>query len=432
MEVAVLAGLFLVFALSASRLERIWVSAPMFFLMCGVLLGPAGVDLLPVAATTEPVRLLAEATLALLLFADASTISFRRAREDRGLPERLLFIGLPLTMVLGAFLGWLLFPGIGLAAAALIAAMVAPTDAALGLQVVTNRAVPVRVRRLLIIESGLNDGLVTPFVLLLLALSVGESVGSPAAFVTDAFTQMGVAAVVAVVVGLGGGWLFARAKEAGWSSASSQDVAVIAMAAIAYAGSVAVGGNGFVAAFLAGIFFGAGRHEVIERPMRFTETTGLFLSYLVWAMFGAAIVGPVLVEGFDLKIVAYAVLSLTVARMLPVALSLIGTGFRRDSVAFVGWFGPRGLASAVFTFIALDAFHEYSAGALAATVTAVVAWTVLLSVVAHGLTATPIARGYARRVAGEEYVEEHREAPEPRTRHRAHRDEEEATDLSAR
>lgn len=417
-EILVLAGLFLVYALLASRLERMWVTAPMFFLLTGIAFGPSGTDLLPVTATNEPVKVLAEITLALLLFADASTISLRRARQDRGFPERLLFAGLPLTIVAGAALAWVAFPDLGWAGAALVGAMLAPTDAALGLAVVTNPAVPVRIRRMLNIESGLNDGLATPFVMLFLAMAVSEAGAGPKHFVLDAIAEIGIAVVVAAVVGLAGGWSLTRAHRRGWTSLQSEELAVTMLAFVAYAGSVAVGGNGFVAAFLGGLFFGARRHELIEEPMEFTETVSLFLSYLVWTMFGASVIGPVLTSGdVGWQVIAYAVASLTVVRMVPVAVALWGSRLRPDTVAFVGWFGPRGLASAVFTFLALDAFTEYGTSELATAVTAVAAWTILLSVVAHGLTATPLASAYGRRIqSAEPSIAERAEGPEPRIR----------------
>ena len=416
MEMVALVGLFLIYALTATRLGRAWITAPMFFLFSGMLLGPSGVDLIPVSPTTEPVKLLAEVTLALLLFADASTLSLRRAREDRGLPERLLFLGLPLTIAFGCFVAWALFPAIGLAGAALIGAMLAPTDAALGLAVVTDPVVPVRVRRLLNVESGLNDGIATPFVLVFLALAVGEEAGAPGHFVGDALRQMGIAVVVAAVVGFIGGWAFSKTKKSSWSSEQSRDLAVITLALLAYAGSIAVGGNGFVAAFLGGLFFGARRHDEVARPVEFTEGISLFMSYLVWTLFGASIVGPVLRTGTDLVVIIYALLSLTLIRLIPVYLAMLRTGFRRSTIAFVGWFGPRGLASAVFTFIALDSFHEHAATDLELVVTSVAAWTILLSVTAHGLSARPLAGVIGARLAGDPRAPENQVAPEPRVR----------------
>jgi NhaP-type Na+/H+ or K+/H+ antiporter len=415
-ETLTLAVLLAVYALVASRLERLRITGPMFFLVLGAVCGSAGLDVLPVTASSEPVKVLAEVTLALLLFADASTISLRRARQDIELPERLLLLGLPLTILFGAIVAFGMFPGYGWETAALIGAMLAPTDAALGLAVVTNRAVPVRIRRLLNIESGLNDGLATPFVMLFIALVVAEQESAAHGFVLDAVKEIGIAVAVAIAVGVAGGWLMSRARAADWSSPHSEELTVMALAFIAYSGAVAAGGNGFVAAFLGGVFFGARRHELVEKPIEFTETSGLFLSYLVWAMFGATIVGPVLSAGVDLKIVGYAVLSLTFVRMVPVALSLLGSGLRRETAAFVGWFGPRGLASAVFTFLAIEAFQEVGATDLSAFVTAVAAWTILLSVIAHGMTAAPLATRYGRRMAQLGAIPEMQPGPEPRVR----------------
>ena len=175
---AVLAGLFVLYAMFASRLERLWISAPMVFVIAGVVFGRHGLDLVRDPLNVEPVRAVTEVTLALLLFADASTISLHEVEADGGVPTRLLLIGLPLTMVLGTLMGMALFPSAGWATMALIAVILAPTDAALGLAVVTNPVVPVRVRRVLNVESGLNDGIATPFVTWLLALvAADEHVG---------------------------------------------------------------------------------------------------------------------------------------------------------------------------------------------------------------------------------------------------------------
>jgi len=419
----VLTGMFVGYALLASRLDRIWVTGPMFFLVLGAALGRGGLDLLPSVATYPPIELLAEATLAILLFTEASTIDVRQARDEAGLAERLLLVGLPLTVVLGTIAAKLLFPELPWAAAALIGSILAPTDLALGLPVVMDPDVPVRVRRLIEVESGLNDGMVTPLVTLFLALAVSDEGAAPRHFVLDAVGEMGIAVVVAAVVGLLGGAVFVWARRRGWSSPQSEELGVFALAGLSYAGSVAVGGNGFVAAFLAGLLFGVGRAEIIHAPIEFTETTALFLSYIVWGLFGATIVGPVLANGVDLAVVGYAVLSLTVVRMAPVALALRGTGLQRRTVAFVGWFGPRGLASAVFTFVALEEFARYDAGPLAGTVTAVAAWTILLSVIAHGLTATPLSTSYGRRMAeANPDLPELRPAPEPHARRRRPRE----------
>lgn len=412
----ILAVVFVLYALLAGRLDRLSVTAPMVFVVVGAILGPGGADLLKVSLSNETTLAITEITLALLLFADASTVRFRDVEGDASLPGRLLFIGLPLTVVLGTVLARLLEPGIGWAAAALVATILAPTDAALGLAVVTNRAVPGRIRRALNVESGLNDGLATPFVTLFLAIVVSEESSSTQGWAGAALSQISLAVVAAVVVGLGGGWLLGQARSHDWTSAVSEELAVLALAVLAYTGSVAIGGNGFVAAFIGGLMFGQATKRDLEGPVEFTETIGLFLSFLVWTLFGALFVGPVLAGEPYWAAIGYAVLSLTVVRMLPVAISLVGLGMRRSTLLFMGWFGPRGLASVVFTLVALEDLR--SGAPEQSPLVQVATWTILLSVVAHGLTAGIIAPRYGARMGSLGDIPELAPAHEPRMRKR--------------
>ena len=350
----------------------------------------------------------------------------RDLEGDASLPSRLLFIGLPLTVVLGTALAYLMEPGFGWAAAALVATILAPTDAALGLAptdaalglaVVTNTAVPVRIRRALNIESGLNDGLATPFVTLFLAMVVSEESSANEGWVAASLTQIGLAVVAALVVGSGGGWLVSRARALGWTSAMSEQLAVLALAILAYAGSVAMGGNGFVAAFLGGLLFGQATKGSLDGPVEFSETIALFMSFFVWTLFGALFVGPVLTGKRSWTAIGYAVLSLTVVRMLPVALSLLGLGLRGRTWLFMGWFGPRGLASVVFTLVALEDLK--SGSVRGSPLVQVATWTVLLSVAAHGVTAGLLAPRYGARMSSLGDVPELASASAPRMRRRS-------------
>ena len=291
--------------------------------------------------------------MAALLFADATTVPLRRLKGDAGVPGRLLSVGLLLTLVLGAVVAMLVVPGLTWAEAALIAAVLAPTDAALGMAVVTDKAVPVRIRRALNIESGLNDGIATPFVTVFLAVVVGEIASEGGSPVLDALVQIAIAIVVAIVVGGVGGRLLVWSTQRGWSSHTTRQLFVLALAFVAYVGAVELGGNGFVSAFVAGLVFGA-VDEGNRKAITFTEDVAMFASLLVWTVFGAFFVGPVLAGGFAASSVVYAVLSLTLIRMAPVAVALLGEGFRPLTMGFMGWFGPRGLASVVFTLIAVE------------------------------------------------------------------------------
>jgi sodium/hydrogen antiporter len=396
---AVFAILLAVYGGISILLGRWSITMPMVFVIIGVLIGPYGFGLLPIKPGDETVRILTELTLALLLFADASTIDFGRLRHDAYLPLRLLSIGLPLTIALGAVVAWLLFPAQGLGFALLLAAILAPTDAALGLSIFTNPNVPVRIRRALNVESGLNDGLATPFVTLFIALAVAEEGAIPVnGWLVRALTQASVAVVVGVIVGVVGGKLIEYAHQRKWTYGAPLQFAVLALSLTAYLGSGAFGGNGFVAAFVAGIAFGASTRSRLTESADYTETTGTLLSLFVWTIFGATFVVPAALLAFDWRVVGYAVLSLTLIRMLPVALSVVGLHFRRDTVGLMGWFGPRGLASVIFGIMAFDSLTGTAkeAGLLASVVT----WTILLSVLAHGLSAQPLAVWYARRLKG--------------------------------
>ncbi len=402
------------YTLVASKLDRWWITGPMVFVAAGTILGPGGLDVLPLSLTNETVVTITELTLALLLFSDASTVRLGDVEGDAGLPRRLLFVGLPLTVVAGALLAYFMFPNVGWAAAALVATILAPTDAALGLAVVTNKAVPVRIRRALNVESGLNDGIATPLVTLFIAAAAAEESISDKSWGLEALKEIGLAIATAVVVGYLGGKALAFAKDRGWTSEVSEQIAILALALLAYEGAVAIGGNGFIAGFAGGILFGAATKRRLAKPVQFTETLGLAASFVVWSIFGALFVGDLLTtEDLSAKPIVYAILSLTVIRMVPVAIVLIGTHLRATTVAFMGWFGPRGLASVVFTLLALEEIERGGAGGmLLQTVT----WTILLSVVLHGISAPPLAARYGASIAKAGDIPEKAPAREPRIR----------------
>jgi NhaP-type Na+/H+ or K+/H+ antiporter len=380
------------YALLAGQLDRRWISAPMVFVAAGVVLGSSGTGALPFAFDNDTTRAVTELTLALLLFADATTVQFGELEGDASLPARLLFIGLPLTVAVGAVLAHLMLASKSWAAAALLATILAPTDAALGLAVVTNRRVPARIRRSLNVESGLNDGIATPFVTMFLAGVTASMTQTTAGWVGEGLRQVGLALLAAIVIGGGGGALLSIARTRGWTSEISEQLGVLALSVLAYAGAVDIGGNGFVAAFAGGLLFGTVTKRSFAKPVELTETIGLFASFLVWTICGALIVGPVLTERISWTAVTYAVLSLTLVRMVPVAIALTRTGFAPSTVLFMGWFGPRGLASVVFTLIAVEEFQTH--GIDTSTLVQAATWTILFSIVAHGLAATPLARRY--------------------------------------
>src|SRR5208283_4268804 len=373
----------------SARLARWDVSAPIAFVVLGLVVTHGPTSIIPFGLHSSTIRSLAEVTLALFLFADASRVNVRALRSDAALPARLLGIGLPLTIGAGAATAALLFGGNGLWVAAAIGAIVAPTDAALGASIMQDERVPSGVRRLLNVESGLNDGIATPFVNLFIAGAVTTEAVS-GTHLSKAVVELVGGAALGIAVGVVGAVLLAVARRHGWSSPGVRPLAILALALFAYSTSVVAGTNGFIAAFVAGMAFGTVDHHNDEAALQFTEEAGTLLSLLVWFIFGAVMLVPGL-EDLDWRDVVFALLALTLLRMLPVAVALAGTGLDRGTVAFVGWFGPRGLASVVFGLIAVDSLAPSESKVVLAAITL----TVALSVLLHGISASPLAARYA-------------------------------------
>ncbi len=417
-DLLVIAAFVVAYGLVSGRLAGTLVTPPMLFVAFGLVAGPSALGLLQLELDNEAVRLLAEATLVLVLFTDAARIDLAVLRREYHLPARLLGIGLPLTVLLGTLAALVLVDGLEVWEAAVLAAVLAPTDAALGQVVVTSPDVPLRIRQALNVESGLNDGIALPAVTVLVAAAASaEDLGGPASWAGFAAEQVGYGVVAGLLVGVVGGRLVDAAARNSWMSEAFRQVSTLAVAAGAYALAESVGGNGFIAAFTAGLAFGTVARGSCEGVYDFTEEQGQLLTLLTFLVFGAAIIGPRLDE-LTWQVLAYAVLSLTVVRVLPVALSLLGSRMRADTVLFLGWFGPRGLASILFGLLVV----EESGVTGADSIFLVVGWTVLLSVLAHGVSAAPLARRYARRIAGHRVsrpaMPELEDATEMRTRTR--------------
>ncbi len=395
-DLLVLAAVVFVFGLVSRRLEGTVLTAPIIFVVAGALLGPAVLGLVEFGLDEHTVLLVGEIALAIVLFTDAARINFSALRQNQGLPLRLLGIGMPLTIALGTTTAALLLTDLTFWEAAIVGTVLAPTDAALGQAVVADRRVPVRVRQALNVEAGLNDGLSVPFLTLFLALAVAEEELQPASFwIRFALEQVSLGILVGVGVGLAGGWLVGRASQREWMSESFQRLALLVLAIFAWALADQIGGNGFIAAFVGGLAAGPTMERVGERLINFTEAEGQLLNLSVFFIFGVLVVG--VLQPLSWEVALYVMLSLTVIRMLPVALSLIGTHLGGVSVLFMGWFGPRGLASIVLGLIVVE---EAPLLAGRDEMMLVVALTVLLSVLLHGVTAAPLSAVYARRVEG--------------------------------
>ena len=395
-DLMVLAAVVFAFGLVSRRLEGTVLTAPIVFVVAGAILGPAGLGLVEVNLDDHTVLLVGEIALALVLFTDAARINLSALRQNEGLPLRLLGIGMPLTIALGTASAALLLTDLTFWEAAIVGTVLAPTDAALGQAVVSNPRVPGRVRQALNVEAGLNDGLSVPFLALFLTLAVAEEELQPASYwIHFALEQVGLGILVGVGVGLTGSWFMSWASKREWMTDSSQRLALLALAIIAWALADTVGGNGFIAAFVGGLAVGPTVERVGEQLIRFTEAEGHMLNLSVFFIFGVLVVG--LLVSLSWHVALYALLSLTVIRMLPVALSLYGTHLRGISLLFAGWFGPRGLASIVLGLLVVAEAPLLSGRD---EIELVVALTVLLSVLLHGVTAAPLSAVYAHRVEG--------------------------------
>ncbi|HEY5882530.1 MAG TPA: cation:proton antiporter [Nakamurella sp.] len=409
---AVFAALVLCFAATARWLSLVHVGAPIAFMAAGAVISAVAPS--TTAEMAEVVKVVAEVTLALILFHDAAQVRPRQIRADRGLIIRLLLVGLPLTVLFGFLLARVLFPAMPVMIALLLAAALSPTDAGLGAATVLNPVVPVRIRRTLNVESGLNDGLITPVVLFAIAAAAGEEGLRAGVTVVQSLVDLGVGAVLGAVVGAGGGLVLGLSRRHRLSTASTRSLGVLVLPILAYCLVALVGGNSFVAAFVAGTAFTAAASWVDEEESALDRTEALseLLGFAVWLVFGLAAL-PLIRDRIGWREMLFAVLSLTVLRMLPVAASLIGSGLKTPSVAFIGWFGPRGLASIVFALLAVE---DLEADDPLRTAIATIAMTVLLSVILHGLTADVLARRFGAWVDRERPPVETAPATEPRAR----------------
>jgi sodium/hydrogen antiporter len=393
---AILAAFLLIYSAVAGRVERSWLSGPIVFTAAGLLLGPYGLGVVRLNLGAGGLRTLAELTLAMVLFTDAANADFDIVRRNIGVPERLLLIGLPLTIVLGFLVAMVVLPGIAPLEMALLAAMLAPTDAALGKPVVTNPAVPAVLREALNLESGLNDGICVPIVVLLLGLAVGTQIEHATMLhaVRVVVEELGIGALAGLVLTWLTTLMLRLAEGQGWISEHWAEVPIVALAAACFAAAQAMGGSGFIACFVGGLLLSGLRQRHKEELLRGAVATGEALALLTWIAFGVGALAQI-VGRLTWSALFYALLSLTVIRMGPVLLCLAGTGMRTADKLFIAWFGPRGLATIVFGVIILN---EKLPGN--DTIIAVAGGTVLLSVVAHGVTANPLVKAIAGRSPG--------------------------------
>jgi len=375
----------------SAPLDRRGITSAMVFTAAGILVGTSGLRIVEIDLETSAVQRLCELTLVFLLFSDSTRIDLLGLRRHLGWPSRLLGIGLPLTMLAGIATGLVLLPAIGVAGAFVLSTMLCSTDAALGQRVVSDEAVPARVRQALDVESGLNDGIAVPFFLVAVDLALAQlSSGLTLAVVGNMAEQIGRGLIAGILAGIVAGLAFREADARGWIEGQWQRILPVAGAVLAYMIALQLGGSGFIAAFVGGMTFGHVARRNGELVTSLNEDIGGILAGVVWIGFGALAV-ELMLPHLTWQVVAYAVLSLTVVRMVPVAIALWRTGAQAPTVAFMGWFGPRGLASIVFGLLALESGIP-DGDVILTTVTL----TVLLSVFLHGLTSVPFVAAYSR------------------------------------
>ncbi|MEP3844425.1 MAG: cation:proton antiporter [Paracoccaceae bacterium] len=392
-----MAGFFMIcvmtagYALVANRLSSTILTAPMIFLGLGIAFSTSG--LIPPEFAETLLHPVAEVALVVLLFLDAAKTDFAALRRRFVWPVRMLVIGLPLAMVFGVFAGAIFMPNWSIVAVALAAAILAPTDAALGQAVVSNEAVPIRPRRALTVESGLNDGLALPAVLFFAALLAASETQDSTDWIVFGAKQILLGPVVGVLVGSVGGWALLRAKSANTTAEIYEGIGALALAGTAYLGAVLIGGNGFISAFVAGLAFGLIIKGACKFVYEFTESEGQLLTWSAFFLLGAALV-PDAITHLTLPMLGLILVSLFVVRPLAIWISLIGTDAQSVTKLFFGWFGPRGLATALFALLVVENLpHDLGEDILHLAIN-----TVWISAVLHGITAAPGARWYARKV----------------------------------
>lgn len=373
------------YALLSHRLTRSPITGPMYFTAAGFLGATLGVwePLLEAVGVSVILQL----TLGLVLFTEAMKLRLVSWGEDFELASRLLAIGMPLTIAFGALAAAVVLPGVGLIGGAIIATVLAPTDAALGLAVVENPRVPKRIREALGVESGLNDGIALPVLLFFLAVAAAEE-GEP--LWSLVLEGVGVAVVVGVLFGGVAGWVMRDAVRRGWMQERWQQIMVVIVPIMALVVADELGGSGFIATFVAGLVFGRLIQDMDESVADFADDSGTLLTMFAFALFGGVFLAESL-DAFSAATIVYAVLSLTVVRMLAVAIAMMRTKIGGRTTLFMGWFGPRGLASIIFGALVVEDVG-LTAGA---PVVAAMIVTVTLSIFLHGATAYRGSEAYA-------------------------------------
>lgn len=386
--IAFMAILIFGYGFFSKKAESSLITAPMVFVIIGLLVSFFDLELLKEGPKATFVKPIMEFTLLLVLFIDGTAINLKTLTKEKGLPIRLLSIGLPLTMILGAVIAVPIFPEVSPLLLLLMAFILSPTDAALGQAVVTGEQVPIKIRQTINVESGLNDGIGLPPILVCIALLSGSAgAGFDGSYwLSFVAKQFLFGPLIGALVGWIGGKLIDLAAKRGMMTHIYQMLSSVALAVLAFSIAEHFGGNGFIAAFVGGMFLSTKTEIVRERMKEFGEAGAQIMILFIFLLFGMLLV-PFSSPFWDWRALVYAILSLTVIRMIPVALSLINSGLDRKTINFIGWFGPRGIASVLYLLMAIIELGTEGLELISSVITL----TVLLSIFLHGFSAVPLS-----------------------------------------
>jgi len=389
----IIAFIVLVYGFFSKYLEKLNISGPMIFLLFGIILSPLGFNLIEIPLNSEAVKIVAEIALIIVLFTDSSSLSLKEFKFEWRISARLLFVGLPITIIFSTYIATLFFPQEPFLYLILTALILAPTDAALGKAVVTDKLVPKKIRASINVESGLNDGIVFPLLITVLLLIMShQELGNDNSWITYLFKQISLGFIVGAFMGYLGAKTLSTSVQRSWVKDVYKNLSPVALAILVYYTAEYLGGNGFIAAFVSGAFFGNFSNLVDSTRENFLESEGEVLILISFLVFGLSFI-PATIEFWNLKIVIYSILSLTLFRMIPVALSLIGLGLSFKSKLFIGWFGPRGIASILYV---MTVAHKIEMVKVSNTLFSVITLTILMSIILHGLSAKPLVNLYAK------------------------------------
>jgi len=390
----IIALIVLLYGFFSKKLEKLNISGPMIFLLFGILLSPLGFDVIEVGLDSDAVKIIAEIALIIVLFTDSSSLNLKGFKKEWRISLRLLFVGLPLTIIFSTYVATLFFPNESLLYLILMALILAPTDAALGKAVVVDKLVPQRIRESINIESGLNDGIVFPLLITIVLLIVGgKELGSDNSWVFYLFKQISLGFILGAISGFLGAKILTLSLNRGWIKDVYRNLSPVALAILTYYIAEYLGGNGFIAAFISGAFFGNFSNLIDSQRESFLESEGEVLILISFLVFGLAFI-PATITYWNMQVVLYSLLSLTAFRMIPVAFSLIGLNLSFSTKLFIGWFGPRGIASILYV---MTVGHSIETQDISNVLFSVVSLTILLSIIFHGLSAKPLVNLYTKR-----------------------------------